>query len=127
MKLSSFAFLADENIDREVVTWMLARGIDVVGVRESGLGGASDYLVLAHAAASNRVVLTHDSDFGGLSLSGSVVVVGIVFVRPGHIHARATIQTLEHTLEVCPEIEAPFIVVAQRANDQVSLRVRSLR
>ena len=94
MRLHEFAFLSDENIHPLVVAELRARGCDVFDVCENGLKGSADAALLRLASSLNRVVITHDRDFGGLSIARLEPVVGIVFLRPGHINPRFTIQTL---------------------------------
>lgn len=43
-----------------------AGGHDAVAVRDVGLGDAPDDEILDHAAAEDRVVISHDTDFGTL-------------------------------------------------------------
>ena len=87
--------------------------------------GFSDTEVLLQATEAGRVVLTHDSDFGGLALMGAKFV-GIIYLRPGHIRANFTIQTLEAIRDNAPEVTPPFILVAERTGDIVKIRVRQL-
>jgi hypothetical protein len=75
--------------------------------------------------AAERVVLTHDSDFGGLALMGAEFI-GIVYLRPDHIRADFTIKTLEAIRDNAPEVSPPFIIVAERTGDTVKIRVRQL-
>lgn len=72
------AFLADENIEDEVVFALIGLGHDVVTVRAIGLGGQTDQDVLAAATADRRIVLTHDRDYQKLHKSG-IAHAGIVF------------------------------------------------
>ena len=51
---------------------------------------------------------------------------GIIYLRPGHIHADFTIKTLEAIRDNAPEVAPPFILVAERAGDIVRIRVRQL-
>jgi hypothetical protein len=55
-------FLADENLDNDIVRAILRQSsaLDVVRVQDVGLTGADDPAVLAWAAAENRVLVTHD-------------------------------------------------------------------
>jgi hypothetical protein len=55
-------FLADENVDADIVRALRRWGssIDIMRVQEVGLGGADDPTVLAWAAAQGRVLVTHD-------------------------------------------------------------------
>jgi predicted nuclease of predicted toxin-antitoxin system len=55
-------FLADENLDNDIVRAILRQSstFDVVRVQDVGLTGANDPTVLAWAAAERRVLVTHD-------------------------------------------------------------------
>jgi hypothetical protein len=45
MKLSESSFLADENIQPEVITHLLERKIDIVTVFDAGLAGKPDWTI----------------------------------------------------------------------------------
>ena len=94
MRLTQFAFLADENIHPEVVGFLQQRGLDVLTATEAGLAGAADTEILRVAFATHRVVLTHDSDCGTLAVAAGQPVRGIVYIRPGHIEVQFTIASL---------------------------------
>lgn len=55
-------WLADENLNSDIVRGLLRRNpdLDIVRVQDAGLSGVSDPALLAWAAAQNRVVITHD-------------------------------------------------------------------
>ena len=61
--------LTDENVHPEVVTFLRGRGMDVATASEATLLGAEDVAVLRRATADNRLVLTHDADFGRLAIA----------------------------------------------------------
>ena len=126
MKLHEFAFLTDENIHPVVVAELRAGGCDVFDVCENGLKGSEDAALLRLARSLNRVVITHDRDFGGLSIARLEPVVGIVFLRPGHIDPQFTIQTLRRLFEQDLDLAAPFLLVAKRGRNAVNIRLRSL-
>ena len=125
MKALDFPILADENVHPEVIEFLRKLGLDVDSIAEQGNFGLSDTEVLQQATEAERVVLTHDSDFGGLALMGAKFV-GIIFIRPGHIRADFTIKTLEAIRENAPEVTSPFVLVAERIGDTVKIRVRQL-
>ena len=56
-------FLADENIQRSMISALEKHGHDVESIRHDARG-ASDEQVLSRAVASQRVLLTADKDFG---------------------------------------------------------------
>ena len=126
MKLRDFPFLADQNIHRDVVEWLRQGGCDVLTCAAAHLFGAPDEAVLARAAAEGRVVVTHDSDFGTLSVVGALRSVGILFLRPGHIKPEFTIGTLQTILARDLDVVPPFLVVAARSGETVNIRIRSL-
>lgn len=55
-------FAADENFNNHIIRGLARRlpNLDLVRVQDSGLGGADDETVLRWAAASGRILLTHD-------------------------------------------------------------------
>ena len=126
MKPLDFPLLADENIHSEVVAYLRKTGCDVfsfAGQKEYGLPDAE---ILRRAHQSGRVVLTHDSDFGELAVLNSQPFTGVIYLRPGHIQAIFTIQTLKAVRERSPEVIPPFILVAERHGDNVKIRIRQL-
>jgi len=126
VRLREFRLLADENIHPEVVAWLRANGFDVKTCVDAAVLGSDDGQVLRFASAEQRVVLTHDRDFGELAIARRETLVGIVYLRPGHIRASFTIDSLNALLRIDPDLDAPFIVVVQRDGLEVRMRVRNL-
>lgn len=126
MRLRDFPLLTDENIHPEVVESLRKQGFDVRDVKEGPLVGAVDLVILRQAYEEGRVVLTHDSDFGQLAVAKLEPVVGIIYLRPGHIDPVFTLSALETVLDEVVEISAPFILVAERVAQQVKIRIRRL-
>jgi predicted nuclease of predicted toxin-antitoxin system len=125
MKALEFPLLADENIHPDVIAFLRNAGLNVDSVTEQGSFGILDTKVLKQATESGRVVLTHDSDFGGLALLGAIFF-GIIYLRPGHIRADFTVKTLEAIRDNAPDVTPPFILVAERTGDTVKIRVRQM-
>lgn len=126
MNLFDFPLLADENIHPDVIQYLREQGHDVHSVYETGLVGHSDSDVLRVAQQSGRVVISHDSDFGTITLAKSEPFTGIVFLRPGHIAPNFTIQTLRTLAERQIDVQPQFIIVAVRKQQTVRIRVRQL-
>ncbi len=125
MKPLDFPLLADENIHPEVVAALAAQGKRITCVLIEGLAGREDREILKHAHERGWVVITHDSDFGTLAIRKGEPYTGIIYLRPGHISARFVIEVLE-SLEALPFDAAPsFLVVAERREQVVRLRLRS--
>jgi predicted nuclease of predicted toxin-antitoxin system len=72
--------LANENIGASVVQRLRDQGHDVVSVKES-LRGSSDETILALARTEDRLVLTHDKDFGELAFRSGLAASGIILFR----------------------------------------------
>ncbi len=126
MKLREFGLLTDENIEVEVVKWLRQAGFDVYDVCEQGLRGVSDQQLLQTAVTANRVVVTHDADFGTLAILQGEPVIGILYLRPGHIDPQFTINTIQVVLNMDPELSLPFILVARQSANGVTVRVRQI-
>jgi predicted nuclease of predicted toxin-antitoxin system len=126
VKLSDFGLLTDENIHAAVVAELRAMGFDVYDVRENELFARDDSALLQLAYSQGRAVVTHDSDFGALTVARLEPFVGIVYLRPGHIDPQFTIESLRLIAARDLELAPPFIVVAKRTANSVTIRVRNL-
>lgn len=116
--------LADENISADVVAALRRRGVDVTTALERGLGGASDAALLHLAATEKRVILTHDVDFGLLTVRLGVPYFGVVFLRPGHIASTVVLEVIDTLRQSDIDVDPPFLIVAERRQDRVLIRVR---
>jgi predicted nuclease of predicted toxin-antitoxin system len=121
-----FPLLADENIHLDVVSYLRQQAYDIRSIVEEGLFGESDQAVLHMAYADGRIVLTHDSDFGTLAITQDEPFIGIIYLRPGHIRADFTIQTLRTVAAQPLDVQPPFIVVAEQRGQTVQIRTRQL-
>ena len=126
MNLDQFKLLTDENVHHDVAQWLRDRGFDVLDAVAAGLFGATDVQLLRRAFSENRVVVTHDRDFATLAVLGGEQLVGIVYLRPGHIDPRFTIETMDTTLQEGLDLSPPFILVVERRDDRVRMRIRQL-
>jgi predicted nuclease of predicted toxin-antitoxin system len=126
LKLDELGLLTDENIHPQVVEALRRRGADVLDIKESGWDGMQDLAILRKAYIENRVVLTHDSDFGKLAVTTGEPMVGIVYLRPGHIEPIFTLETLEVLFAELTDVTSPFIAVAERMEQRVRIRYRAL-
>lgn len=66
MRLQAAKWLTDENIHPEVVRFLEEQGHDVLDVKREGLAGSSDRTLIQRARNEERVIVTHDRDFGRL-------------------------------------------------------------
>ena len=126
MRALDFPLLTDEDIHPEVVAGLRARGRDTVTALELGLGGRDDRDILDRAFPMGRVVVTHDADFGELVVRKGVPVVGIVYLRPGHVRSAFVLEMLDAIRDRAPEVTPPFPLVAARRGDVIRIRVRAV-
>lgn len=126
MRLQQYKLLTDENIHPDVVQFLRHRQIDVLDVCEQKLIGTADVALIRRAFSEDCVIVTHDRDFGTLAILKGEPVVGIVYLRPGHINPSFTIETIETILNAQHELVPPFILVAQRRDGHVAIRLRQL-
>ncbi len=125
MILREASYLTDENVHADIAAFLRGEGCDVLDVRESGLHGTSDVVLLRRAFAERRIVLTHDSDFGTLAIANGEPIFGIVYLRPGHIRVDQTLGTLRALLTQNFDPAPPFLLVAKRTDTTVTFRLRS--
>ncbi len=96
----------------------------MLNVCRAGLQGTTDVELMRRAFADNRIIVTHDADFGSLAVLQGEPIVGLVFLRPGHIDPGFTIGTLNSILQANPDVTPPFILVARRTGDTIGIRIR---
>jgi predicted nuclease of predicted toxin-antitoxin system len=124
LNLLACKLLTDANIHPQVVQFLRQLGCDIEDVDTLGLGKAADDAILAEAIKDNRIVLTHDRDFGRLAILSRQPVHGLVFLRPGHIDPNFTIATLQAIAKQDLDFSPSFILVARRRGAHVQLRMR---
>jgi len=84
-------FLADMGTSPHTVSFLGKLGHEAVHLHTQGLDRAEDSAILSNAREENRVLLTHDRDFGELiAASGarlpSIIVFRLRDMRPGTVN-----------------------------------------
>ena len=112
-------WLADENIQDVIVEHLRAAGEDILTVAELDLS-AADPLVVGHALAHNRLLLTADKDFGDLVVRQKQAIPGVVLLR---LHAVPLIERAVIIITVIeqlgPRLSGSFTVIHR---DRVRIR-----
>jgi predicted nuclease of predicted toxin-antitoxin system len=126
MTLNGYKLLTDENIDPTIVAFLRQRGFDVTDVKENGWFGMKDINLMPLAYQEQRVIVTHDSDFGTIIFTKGEPFVGVLYLRPGHFDASPHIQSLDALLTGNLYIQAPFIVIAENTGAAVKIRLRQM-
>lgn len=114
-------FLADENIDTQVVERLRQEGHRVLYVAEME-PGITDDVVLAIATQDSALLLTSDKDFGELVFRLRQLTSGIVLLRLGGLppmrKANIVAQVVAKHAEELPEA---FTVITEK-----TVRIRKL-
>ena len=102
--------LTDENFDQNIVRGLHRRcpNLDLLSVRDMGLSGQPDSLLLMWAAQENRTMLTHDfdtmiNDAKQLLIRGEQLA-GVIFV-PDKLPIGRAIDNLQLFVECCSQSE----------------------
>jgi len=74
-------FLLDENLSHETAEFLNSLGYDTKTVAQFRLDGADDEKIAEKAAATNRILITLDLDFGEMYYLGIQKNLGVVVLR----------------------------------------------
>lgn len=122
MKFGSLKLLADENISPRLVDFLRQKGLDVIDVKEKGWQGAEDNYLMDLAVADERYILTHDSDFGTMSLNAGVACYGIIYLRLRDLRISHITGVIEKLLLLDKEFEKETLIVVEDAR----IRIRTI-
>jgi predicted nuclease of predicted toxin-antitoxin system len=78
--LDEIRFHLDENVTPKIAKGIRAHGIDVTTTNEANLRSTSDETQFDYAQRTERVLITHDTDFLSIASTG-VEHFGIVFAK----------------------------------------------
>jgi predicted nuclease of predicted toxin-antitoxin system len=105
--------IANENIMATVVSELRGRGHDVLSVKES-MTSAKDEIILAKAQAEDRLVLTHDKDFGELAFRfGLPSTSGVLLIRLSGSGRQIDIEQVLKVIESRADWTGHFSVVSR--------------
>jgi predicted nuclease of predicted toxin-antitoxin system len=125
MNFHAFRFLTDENIHPEIIEFLRSESFDVASTSELALNGKPDDEILKRALSDKRVIITQDNDFGKLVFANKEEFVGIIYLRPGHIASNFHIKTLQSIMAENPDLQPPFLLVAEHGIERVKIRIRN--
>ncbi|MEW5800752.1 MAG: DUF5615 family PIN-like protein [bacterium] len=99
-------FLADMGISPKAAVFLQMLGSDAVHLHDQGLDRLADSAILAKARNEDRILLTHDLDFGELVAASraqlpSVVIFRLRSMRPDRVnrYLEIIISQYRHVLE----------------------------
>ncbi|MCO6453302.1 MAG: DUF5615 family PIN-like protein [Caldilineales bacterium] len=105
-------FLLDQDVYAVTRRFLNDLGHDVVTAASVGLSRASDESILEYAETQDRILVTRDSDFGGLVFVRKIGA-GVIFLRMLPSSADVTHTILKRVIEKHTEAELSdsFVVV----------------
>jgi predicted nuclease of predicted toxin-antitoxin system len=117
-------FLIDNNLSPRLAEALKAAGNDAVHVRDLGMQAAPDEAVLEQAQAGGQVLISADTDFGGLlsrskASSPSVILIRRLVGRRAEQQAEIILANLDQVTE---DLAGGAVVVIH----EDTLRVRRL-
>lgn len=117
-------FLIDNNLSPLLAEALKAAGHDVVHVRDLGMQAAPDKAVLERARAEERVLISADTDFGGLLSRSEASNPSVILIRrlAGRRAAEQSQIILANLGQVAEDLTAGAVVVLH----EDMLRVRRL-
>lgn len=111
-------FLVDANVSPRLAEILCAAGHEAVAVRDLGLSDASDDEILDRAGAEDRVIISHDTDFGTLLAFRRLAKPSFILIRssdPLTPDEQATLL-VANIGAVAEDLEAGAIVVFARGH-----------
>lgn len=117
-------FLIDNNLSPLLADALKAAGHDAVHLQDLGMQAATDHVVLEQARADERILVSADTDFGGLLARSGASTPSVVLIRrlAGRRAAEQAAIILANLDQVAEDLTAGAIVVLH----EDSLRVRRL-
>ncbi len=75
-----FKFLADENVSRSLTNFLRKLGYDIKDIKEERLFGILDEEIIRLAKKEDRIIITHDKEFGNI-LNNPTKFTKIIIIR----------------------------------------------
>ncbi len=115
-------FLADMGISPDTVEWLRSLGYDAVHLYEQGLDRLPDSEILNKARNEQRVLLTHDLDFGYLLAISRAQLPSVVIFRLGDMRPSSVNHHLEHVLQQHrDELNSGAVIIVTEGRARVRL------
>jgi predicted nuclease of predicted toxin-antitoxin system len=91
-------FLADENVSKSLTIFLKKEGYDIKDIKEERLFGMPDDEILELAGKEERIILTHDKEFGDV-LQNPLNYKGIIIIRYSNQSSDSVIKKFRLDLE----------------------------
>lgn len=119
MKDRSMRFLVNENVAGTVIAELRNRGHDVLSAKEC-MRSEQDDVILTRAQAEQRIVVTHDKDFGELAFRSQLpAACGVILFRLSGVVPEMDNQRILEAIESRTDWAGHFSVVT---DDRIKMR-----
>ena len=113
-------FLVDVCVDVRVAHWLRERGYDAIHLRDEGLQTLPNGRIFTKAISEDRVVITHDLDFGEISALTHGERAGVIVFRLHNPRFVRLTARLSAVLADCvPALQAGAVVIVEEARHRV--------
>lgn len=114
-------FLADENLEYSIISYLREKNINILAVRDL-MKGSTDTEIIEYALNNNRVIITNDKDFGELTFRLHKPNMGVILLRLPNLSSVEKMNLLISAIEKLGEdVANKFIVIEEN-----TIRIRSL-
>jgi predicted nuclease of predicted toxin-antitoxin system len=114
--------LIDMNLSPRWVEFLSEHGIQAMHWSKVGASDASDATIMAYAAETVAVVLTHDLDFGGILAATRGSKPSVVQIRADDVSPEAIGQAVVRALgQVADDLERGALLTAEPGRDRLRL------
>ena len=103
----------DENIDLRLAQFLEERGHQVTSIARDYNHALPDYEVLALAVSEERILITHDRDFGELVFARGHSHTGVVYLRVQPPDISLILSRMEELLKLPAERFTQFLVLTR--------------
>jgi len=116
------AFLVDACVDVRLAQWLVGEGHDAVHLRDQDLQRLPNGKIFDKAIAENRIVVTHDLDFGEISAFAHGKKASVVVFRLHNPRFMRLTERLSAVLKDCiPALQAGAVVIVEESRHRVRL------
>lgn len=124
MRLSEVRWIADENIQSQVVDFLRQLGWDLESIQEKKWTSMPDVEILRYATQNKLGIITQDIDFGELIFKNKEPFHAVLRFWPGHYAAEVMMDHLPLLQNLELEVVIPFMVTAHIQPETLSVGVR---
>lgn len=117
-------FLVDENLSPLLAQALRDADHDAAHVRDMGLASADDVAVLAAAREDHRILISADTDFGGLLAETDAALPSFILIR--RLQGRRAAEQAALLADHMTDIQADLVRGAIVAIDEDRIRIRLL-